>query len=236
MKQAIVIIGGYNSIWTAYLRMARELQALTGLPVVAVPLMPWHWWRAERAKQATGILQRLEQTLDWARRRHHARRYILVGHSAGGLIARLYLSDRPVWNRIYRGVERVSMVVTLGTPHCDSGEHRTGWYLSDAANELAPGTPFAHRVRYHTVAGRCMLGDPAGTWKERRAYRSYVFFCGQGDSWGDGVVPLASAGLDGAESVILPQVSHSKKYGGAWYGSSGEVVRRWWPDGVSDGR
>ena len=232
MKQAIVIIGGYNSIWTAYLKMARELQALTGLPAIAVPLMPWHWWRAERAKDATGVLQRLDETMAWARRRHQAGFNILVGHSAGGLIARLYLSDRPVWNRIYGGLEHVSMVVTLGSPHCNSMDHRTGWFLADEANRLAPGTPYAGHVRYHTVAGRYAFGDPSGKWGERRAHRSYAFFCGQGDTWGDGTVPLECACLDGAEGVVLSGVAHSRKNGAAWYGSSAEIIRRWWPDGV----
>jgi pimeloyl-ACP methyl ester carboxylesterase len=229
MKQAIIIIGGYNSIWTGYLRMARELEALTGLPAVAVPLMPWDWWRAERTKQATGILEKLDKSSAWARRRHNAEDLLLVGHSAGGLIARLYLSDRPVWNHIYCGVERVSRVVTLGSPHCDFGGRITNWFLTDETNRFVPGTPYASQVRYRTVAGRTVRGDPSGSWQERRAHRSYAFFCTQGDAWGDGVVPLECATLDGAERVVLPGVSHSRKYGAGWYGASGEIVGRWWP-------
>lgn len=236
MKQAILIIGGYNSIWTAYLKMARELQALTGLPAVAVPLLPWHWWQAERAKEAGNILQRLDGTVAWARRRHQAEDYILLGHSAGGLIARFYLSERPVWGKIYRGVERVSAIVTLGSPHCDPGEPATGWFLTDEANRLAPGTPYADRVQYRTVAGRSILGDASGAWRERRAFRSYAFFGASGDGWGDGVVPLSSARLDGAEAVILSGVTHSRKHGAAWYGSSSETIRRWWPEGLVHGR
>jgi len=236
MKQAIIIIGGYNSIWTSYLKMARELQALSGLPTVAVPLLPWHWWRAERAKQASNVLERLDGTVAWAHRQHQAEDCILVGHSAGGLIARLYLSDRPVWNRIYRGVEHVSGIVTLGSPHCDAGGPDTGWFLTDEANQLAPGAPYFGRVQYHTVAGKSVLGDASGAWRERRAFRSYSFFGASGDTWGDGVVPLSCARLDGAESVILSGVAHSRKYGAAWYGSSKEIIQSWWPEGVVHGR
>ena len=236
MKQAIIIIGGYNSIWTGYLRMARELEALTGLPAVAVPLMPWDWWGAERAKQATGILERLDQSVSWARRRHKADDLLLVGHSAGGLIARLYLSARPVWDRIYRGVDRVSLVVTLGSPHCSVGGRTTGWFLTDEANRLVPGTAYAGCVRYRAIAGRSVRGDPFGSRQERRAHRSYTFFGGHGDAWGDGLVPLECARLDGVEPVVLSGVSHSRKYGAAWYGASAEIVRRWWPEGVTHGR
>ena len=232
MKQVIIIIGGYNSVWTSYLRMARELQALTKLPAVAVPLMPWHWWQAERAKQTTSILARLDSSVSWARHRHQAEEILLVGHSAGGLIGRLYLSDRAVWSRVYRGVERVSLVVTLGSPHCASGARTTGWFLVDETNRLTPGTLYADRVRYHTVVGHSQLGDDAGTWQERRAHRSYSFFGGRGDVWGDGVVPVACAGLDGTECVALPDVAHLRKYGANWYGASREIIRRWWPEGV----
>jgi pimeloyl-ACP methyl ester carboxylesterase len=233
MKQSITIIGGYNSIWTGYLKMARELEALTGLPTVAVPLMPWHWWQAERAKDATVILERLEESLAWARRRHKAQKSILVGHSAGGLIARLYLSDRPVWSQVYRGVERVSGLVTLGSPHCDLEGRKTGWFLTDEANRLVPGTPYAHRVCYRTVAGRFVLGNRSGARPERRAYRSYSFFGSRGDVWGDGVVPLECARLTGATGVTLPDVAHSRKYHAAWYGASRKIIQRWWPKEVA---
>ncbi|MGC9335825.1 MAG: hypothetical protein ACP5JJ_16900 [Anaerolineae bacterium] len=42
MKQAIVIIGGYNSWWSTYLRPGRDLEDLTGLPAIGVPLLPWN--------------------------------------------------------------------------------------------------------------------------------------------------------------------------------------------------
>ena len=62
MAEAIVLIGGYNSIWPGYLKMARDLEDVThavsppGLQVIGVPLMPWHWWQARRTKDGTQIL------------------------------------------------------------------------------------------------------------------------------------------------------------------------------------
>lgn len=233
MRQAIVIIGGYNSLWPAYLKMARDLEDLSGLPAIGVPLSPWHWWSARRAEDATNILQELEETVAWARRRWQAERFVLVGHSAGGVIARLYLHQEPVWGHVYAGVEHVRALVTLGSPHCSERGAQLGWFLSDQANRTVPGIPYAERVRYRVVAGRCVQGDAEGTYRQRRAFHTYQFFSGQGEVWGDGVVPLESAYLDGAERLTLEDVAHSSKYGRDWYGHSKAIIRRWWPAGLT---
>jgi pimeloyl-ACP methyl ester carboxylesterase len=236
MTQAIIIIGGFNSLWPAYLTMARHLEDISGLQAVGVPLMPWHWWVAARHKDATNILHELEETVAWARRRFHAGRFILVGHSAGGLIARLYLHQEPVWGHVYAGVEHVDAVITLGSPHCADRGTATGWYLSDEANRLLPGTPYAGRVRYRAVAGRAIEGRRYGRFRQRQAFRAYTFFAGQGDVWGDGTVPLDCMRLDGAETVILQGVSHSLKTSRHWYGGSPAIIRRWWPQELTDAR
>lgn len=234
MKQAIIIIGGYNSIWPTYLRMARDLEDLTGLQTVGVPLMPWHWWSLRRDQDGTNLLHKLEETVIWARRRLRSHRFVLVGHSAGGIMARLYLHDGPVWGILYRGAEHVTALITLGSPHCSEKGPDTGWVLTDEANRLAPGTYHDGRVRYLAVAGQYVKGRENGSSVERRAHRTYQFFGGQGDVWGDGMVPLHSAHLDGAQSLILDGVAHSRKFGSSWYGGSKTTIRRWWPAGVTD--
>ncbi len=234
MKRAIIIIGGYNSIWATYLRMARDLEDLTGLQAIGVPLMPWHWWSLGRTQDGTNLIQKLEETVIWARRRLRAHRFIFIGHSAGGIIARLYLHDGPVWGSLYLGVEHVTTLITLGSPHCSEKGPDTGWVLTDEANRLAPGTCHDGRVRYLAVAGQYMRGCENGSSVERRAHRAYHFFGGQGDVWGDGMVPVQSAQLDGAESLILDGVAHSRKFGASWYGGSKTIIRRWWPVGVTD--
>lgn len=242
MKQAIIIIGGYSSLWPFYLKMARDLEDLTSLQAVAVPLMPWHWWASRRAEDATGLLQKLDETVTWARRRFRADRFILVGHSAGGLLARLYLHEGPVWEHTYGGVEHVSTVFTLGSPHCSDAGENIGWFLSDEANRLVPGTPYAGgighagRVRYRAVAGRYMQGRQKGSPKERRAFQFYRFFAGQGDAWGDGLVPVQCARLNGAETIVMEGVAHSRRFGRDWYGGSKAIIRGWWPKGDTDAR
>lgn len=229
MKESIIVIGGYNSLWTSYLKMARDLEDLTGLQAIGVPLMPWHWWSARRDEDATNILLKLDNTVIWARRKYQADRFVLVGHSAGGLIARLYLLDQPVWGRVYGGVEHVRTVITLGSPHCSDRRAATGWFLTDEANRLVPAALYSKRVRYRAVAGRSVQGNAQGDYRQRRAFRMYEFFDGQGEAWGDGVVPVSAAHLDGAEALVLDGVAHSQKHGRDWYGHSRQIIRRWWP-------
>jgi pimeloyl-ACP methyl ester carboxylesterase len=228
---AIVVVGGYNSVWPVYLPMARYLEDLARLPAVGVPLMPWDWWTMERAANPTNILQKLVDTVNWARRRFQAQRFILIGHSAGGLIARLYLSTSPVYGRLYDGLECVTQLITLGTPHCSHNETQNGWFLITETNQLAPVSVRSPYTSYLAVASRYVEGRLEGTWSERRAYRSYRFFTGQGDVSGDGVVPLECADLPGVPSLVLDGVAHSRKSGSPWYGGSKAIIRRWWPSG-----
>jgi pimeloyl-ACP methyl ester carboxylesterase len=235
MKQAIVIIGGYNALWTAYLGMARHLEGVSGLPAIGVPLTPWHWFKLRRTQDATHMLHQVHETVVWARRRLQAERFVLVGHSAGGLLGRLYLHQGLVWGQRYAGAEHVDMLITLGTPHCGEQGTDSGWCLADQANRLVPGTPYAAGVRYLAVAGRSVQGRPDGDHAQRRAFRGYQFLSARADAWGDGIVPLSSARLDGAETLVLDGVAHSKRYGHDWYGASKAIVRRWWPRSLPAG-
>lgn len=235
MNEAVIVIGGYNSIWPAYLKLARCLEDFGRRPVVAVPLLPWHWWAATRDKDATHILHRLAETISWARRRLHASSFALVGHSAGGLVARLYLSEEPVWGHTYTGVDHISSIVTLGSPHCgnrlpDPNTDLAGnWFLVNEANRLVPGATHGGRVRYLAVAGRFVLSKEDGTYSERRAHRYYSIMNGQdGSEWGDGIVPVRCAQLEGAGKLVLDGVSHSTRFGRPWYGGSRQVIQRWW--------
>ncbi|MGD8793945.1 MAG: hypothetical protein PVF47_15440 [Anaerolineae bacterium] len=235
MKKAIVIVGGHNSWWPLYLKPARDLEAVSGLPAIGVPLMPWHWWQANRATDASNILEKVSETVAWAGRKYGAERFVLVGHSAGGLIARLYLCEEPVWGRVYGGVAQTSALITLGSPHCSRRNGEVGWYLADAANRRAPGTPYADRIRYRTVAGRSILGRTNGSYRARRAHRAYRFLAGEGALWGDGIVPVRCTTLEGAEQLTLEGVGHSLKTGRNWYAGSRDRIRDWWPAGAGDG-
>lgn len=90
-----------------------------------------------------------------------------------------------------------------------------------------PGAYFAPDVAYRSVAGSLIKGDRRGGTREKAAYYVYRHLGGNGGVWGDGLVPVPCALLDGAEQLTLPDVGHAPLGGRRWYGTP-EVVRQWW--------
>jgi hypothetical protein len=150
------------------------------------------------------------------------------------VIGRLYLCDEPVWGTVYAGVQHVDSLITLGSPHGTWQRADAGWFLGDMANQKAPGAAY-DTVRYHPVVGRYIQGRRDGTHKEQRAFHLYRTIGGQGDVWGDGMIPVESAGLDDVRPLVLDGVAHSGKVGRQWYGASAAIIRRWWLDLSSAG-
>ncbi len=110
-----------------------------------------------------------------------ASRVAILGHSMGGIVARAYL-------RRYGG-EKVSTVITLGSPHHGSVHAR-----------LFPGTSLAQLRRGNAWLAELNRAEvaPAGV----RVVSLW--------SWHDSMVaPQTSARLDGAENIALPGIGHN---------------------------
>lgn len=177
----------------------------------------------------------------------------LVGHSAGGWLARAYLADE----KYGAGVESnapnpaVRTLVTLGAPHLAPPKGVPGVFDAtrgalDWLNSTYPGAHF-RQVRYVTVAGNAVRGvaESDAESKARKqqklnpsesqyAFGSYQQVCGAGDVMGDCVVPVDYALLDGAEQIVLQGCFHSMSKIGSyeergevpWYGADA-VVDTW---------
>ena len=168
-------------------------------------------------------------------------RVALIGHSAGGWIARAYLSERNYGGKVYNGKERVHSLVTLGSPH------------GNAPGPAFKGVEWANResippgVRALAVSGSGFRGDSSGQLTQN----AYSFCCNQGTDGtgydGDGVTPIFSAlAMEGAEQLVLDgDVTHfpwsdvfggdifapdlarvHKEEGTPWYGSD-EALDQW---------
>jgi hypothetical protein len=78
---------------------------------------------------------------------------------------------------------------------------------------IVPKTPFHYeQVKYITVAGKYIRGAPLlgpGPWPSRIVGAGYKQVCGDAEAWGDGVVPVPSAHLEGALQLTLDGVYHS---------------------------
>jgi alpha-beta hydrolase superfamily lysophospholipase len=223
----IVIIGGFLSYAWAYRGMQRELSARTGQPVSIANIQGGEWLLAVSSLGWARLLAGLDRAVQQAARSAPGEKITLIGHSAGGVLARLYLSPDPFLGRSYRGLEKVSHLITLGSPHHSQGSWRRGGQLSRYIEKRYPGAYFQPEVRYTSFAGKFLRGDRAGSRSQRWAYNRYQEICGEGNTWGDGLIPIQTALLKGSDQMILDGVSHHSVFGDSWYGSSA-AISKWW--------
>ena len=228
-SQPIVILGGFLITQEAYQPMRQRLAELSGQALERVELVPvgrlewlltvfpWAWAR---------ILDRVAAAVERQASGSPTGGVTLVGHSSGGIMARLFLDDRPFEGRCWNGRARVNTLVMLGSPHTAL---KATPLRQKVAREL-PGCVFAPAVRYVSVAGAVDLDPARGEASDtarRMAPTAYRNSTGDANDQGDGLVPVRSALLEGSEEVVLEGVAHGGAFGPIWYGSP-EVVTRWW--------
>ncbi|MFQ3580357.1 MAG: lipase [Chloracidobacterium sp.] len=224
LRYPIVIIGGFLVDWTAYRPLAQQLETICRAPVAIVPLTQASWLYASGVGSYRNLLDMAQATVEKTRQAHAAKRVNLVTHSAGGIVARLYLGDDAYDGVAYRGHRQTATLVTLGCPHASllSWTRRT----MDFVNSHYPGAFYAS-VRYVAVIGCAIRGAFPGTLAEMAAYQSYRLVCGDGTVWGDGVVPVASGQLEGAVNYVCDGIQHVPNRPGAdWYD---RAVEQWRP-------
>lgn len=174
----------------------------------------------------------------------------LVGHSAGGWIARIMLGDAVYDGSSWDRRPQVSLLMTLGTPHLSLEGYPFGRIQERRSGE-APDLPPDVRgsslrfVRHHypTAASQPGVALVCGAGKSIRGQRprgpipvaadaggvahlSYMANSGHGSDWGDGVCPLRTALLPGAQAFVMEDVWHTRGSGRLWYGSP-TVIDYW---------
>jgi hypothetical protein len=221
-SQPIVILGGFLIDPPAYAPMVQRLGQLSGQPVQLVPVGKAEWTLTVFAFAWARILDRVARTVNDLAARSPTGRVTLIGHSSGGIMLRLFLDDAPFQGRRYDGRARADTLVMLGSPHTAL----KATVLRAMVQRRLPGAAFAGQVRYLSVAGDLDLTD--GTPLARRlAPSAYRNSSGDPGDRGDGLVPVASALLQGSTPLVLPGVAHGGAFGTCWYGTP-EVVDRWW--------
>jgi pimeloyl-ACP methyl ester carboxylesterase len=223
----IVIVGGHMTWPGSYRRLARILADLSGSKVHIASITPLDWILG-RIHGYGQLVFEVATTVDKALLESDSDKAVLVAHSVGGILARVYLGgDPPYGGRRYSGYRRVSHLITLGTPHNVPNEGR----LTPIAevDMLFPGILHEPKgLRYLCVAGAAVDGDTSS-----RARKRYERFVGNGWVKGDGEVPVQTALLSGAELLVLDDVYHGRLHSfrrNHWYGSDRETVERWWPE------
>jgi triacylglycerol esterase/lipase EstA (alpha/beta hydrolase family) len=214
-----IILPGYLAGASDYFDLKRSLVDL-GFQTVIVPLAWWEWLPTVGGRSIAPILEKLDQTVKQVCQEFQVSQVNLIAHSAGGWLARIYMGTVPYYERVWGGHPQVANLITLGTPH-RSQEPWTKRNL-DFVNDHYPGA-FHPTVQYVCVAGKSVYGiKKLGQWL---AYSSYELTSGQGSTWGDGIIPIASAHLDGAKNLVVDGALHSAK-AKLWYGSP-EILASW---------
>jgi hypothetical protein len=157
----------------------------------------------------------------------------VVGHSAGGLLARLAMSTEPLDGRRAGVADAVGCLVTLGTPHRLAPRLRWRHAGVRAAAQLertSPGCWHAPRTAYVTVGSTFVAPSqrvPTSLPRQGIGGIMRLLVGPTPDAHGDGIVDDVIARLEGAAHVALPDVLHGT-IGGPWYGDK-VAIERWWP-------
>ena len=229
LGQPILVLGGFLISPEAYQPMADTLQRLAGQTVRVVPVSKLDWLLTVFPLGWARILDRVASVVQALAAASPTGKVTLIGHSSGGIMLRLFLADDPFEQRRYGGRQWADTLVMLGSPHTAL----KATPLRQLVARQLPGAWFdraeeSHPVRYLSVAGDVGLEDPAITAMARRlAPSAYRNSTGRSDDRGDGLVPVASALLEGSQTLVLQGVAHGGAFGRRWYGSP-EVVPQWW--------
>ena len=202
---SVVIVPGFLSSAAAYDDLAREIIARGHASTTIVPFRAVDWWPTLAGGAFDGLLETLDACVrgvvgGGAERR----RVVLVAHSAGGWICRLWMGSKVRYcgrATPYAGAKHVRALITLGSPHSSAEAYPFGRIpekrpgekesMSDAArgsslvltNEMYPGA-YEPGVKYVAVAGELdYVGaetfDVVGALRDRnktisQAWRDYV--------------------------------------------------------------
>jgi pimeloyl-ACP methyl ester carboxylesterase len=166
---------------------------------------------------------------------------LVVGHSAGGIVARLAMAPVPLDGRCAGVADDVACLVTLGTPHLLRPSipfwRHPGLAATEFLQRVSPGAAFAPTTQYLTVGSTYVLAHgraPTNPVKQAINLLMRSLVGETPGSRGDGIVGNDLTRLDGVRHVELPDVLHGT-FGGPWYGDA-SVIDRWWPEALDGWR
>lgn len=238
----VLILGGFLTAPPLYGPLVRRLLERGAADVVVANVWTPDWLLAS-PRGLGPILTRSGRALLAANARSDAvaqgAPVLVIGHSAGGISARIMTSPVPFAGRPQRAAGRIGAIVTLGTPHISALDPnpamRSGTEAAAFANREVPGPACAPQTGYLSVASTVAWGRRHGTPGERRAWALYRMLLGPDtpdELPGDGLVPLAGALLPDAPSLVYPDAWHGQFPGKEWFGSE-RFVEDWWPVAVA---
>jgi hypothetical protein len=229
---AVLIVGGYLTWPNLYRAMPPLLRARGATRVEIAPLGIRNWLAAMivGVGPATSVVA---QSID--RLSSDAGRGVLVvGHSAGGILARLTLASESFDGAQLARPGAVRAVVTLGTPHLATNAGGPVGFQGIRALRFLARHPVSTKGWVTVGATSFEQADAVGGRPMRWLRRGLAMLCyamlgslRRGEP-GDGMVPLRFAHLPGREQITLHASGHGPIFWGPrWLGSS-EALDEWW--------
>jgi len=125
-RGAVLVLPGFLFSSKRYLGLANSLQQ-RGYQAEVVPVAAKEWWPNLLGGDFLWYLKRIDSALNELYNKHGS--VAVVGHSAGGWVARILLGeDVPYQGRAFPGSrKKVHTLITLGTPHASIEAHPFGY-------------------------------------------------------------------------------------------------------------
>tara|TARA_Y100001968_G_scaffold328372_1_gene375407 strand:+ start:788 stop:1489 length:702 start_codon:yes stop_codon:yes gene_type:complete len=223
-KQPVILLGGFLIKTKSYLPIANWLKKEKGLKVKIIELNKLDWLITSWEYGWARILNKVNIEVKTIVETSSTKKVTLLGHSSGGVMLRLYLSDRILSGKRFNGKDYCNNLITLGSPH----QAKRSTKLRGLVDKEYPGTYYSSCVNYASIGGR--LNNKSKTTKlltRLTAKYSYNSISGLENDCGDGLVPLSSSLLKDSKQIIMDGVSHGQIFGESWYGSE-DVIEKWW--------
>lgn len=229
-QPSVLIVGGFATVPPNYWPLRRRLLARGAARVDIAPLWTPDWVLGALLGFGS-VMLRTGRAIGRTWRDGGRKPVIVVGHSAGGIAARLAMADKPFNGRIADVSEAVGCLVTLGTPHglyrLTNRYRHAGHAATEFLDRATPGAYFAPRTSYLSVGGRTPGAEFPGLAGDLANELFGVAVGKETQAPGDGIVPFSAVHLDGATQLTYEDVRHGM-VGAPWYGDD-VMLDRWWP-------
>jgi hypothetical protein len=236
---AVLIVGGLLTSPWEYLAMRRDLLAVGASRVWLAPVLGMHWLVGAFIGLGSAASV-VAATID-ALAKLDGRPILLIGHSAGGILARLATASARFEGARRASRDSVGALVTLGTPHrATRVDGRLGLHGRRALRFLGRHAASPDALPTLTVGSDFDVADDGGGGRAVRRVRAglasatYYALRGHGPrpGRGDGMVPFETAFVPGSEQIRLEGIAHAPVVWLApWYGSP-EGIAQWWDAAV----
>jgi pimeloyl-ACP methyl ester carboxylesterase len=191
--------------------------------VVPVSMLDWIGVPPSPERSTNRVMAALDRTVRSMELKFPGEPVTIVAHSGGGTVAMVYLLEKSFQGDCYRIDGKVGKLVALGTPF-HTGEHYARIKTDFIFSNLTPD--FFRKYKVVSVVSNQYRGSLSGNMIEKLCFLFYRSVMDDGNVDGDGIVPVKSCFLEGAENVTIAEAEHLPTPHTRWYGTK-EGVEQW---------